>query len=97
MQAFASYVYGEQTSSSLRNDPNTTETALQFPNYLLSLGKGRLETVEDGMVEHPQSVQKVVDIENLCRTVFDGLESNYCDVSRFTSRAILFTKNSRLI
>ncbi len=28
--------------SSLRNDPNATETALQFPNYLLRLGEGRL-------------------------------------------------------
>ncbi len=30
--------------SSLRNDPGATETALQFPNYLLRLGEGRLET-----------------------------------------------------
>ncbi len=67
--------------SSLRNDPNATETALQFPNYLLGLGEGRLESAEDGTVELPESVQKVLDIDTLCSTVFDGLESNYSDVS----------------
>ncbi len=36
--------------SSLRNDRNATETALQFPNYLLRLGERCPETAEDGMV-----------------------------------------------
>ncbi len=49
--------------SSLRNDMKATETPLQFPNYLLCLGEGCLETGEDGMVELPESVQKVVDID----------------------------------
>ncbi len=79
--------------SSLRNDPNVTETALQFPNYLLRLGVGRLESAEDGMVEIPESVQKVLDIDTLRSTVFDGLDSNYSDVSWLTSRAILSYKN----
>ncbi len=46
--------------SSPRNDPNATETVLQFPNYLLRLVEGRLETAEDGMAELPDSVQKRV-------------------------------------
>ncbi len=83
--------------SSLRNEPSATETALQFPDYLLRLGEGRLETAEDGMVELPESVQKVLYIDTLCSTVFDGLESNYSDLSWLTPRAILSTKNSRLI
>ncbi len=83
--------------SSLWNDPNTTETALQFQNYLLRLRERRLETAKDGMVELPESVQKVLDIDTLCSTVFDGLESNFSGVSWLTSRAILSTKNSRLI
>ncbi len=37
--------------SSLRNNPNATETALHFPNYLLRLGEGSLETAEDGMLD----------------------------------------------
>ncbi len=61
--------------SFLRNDPNATETALQFPNCLLHLGEGRLESAEDGMVELPESVQKVLDIDTLCSTVFDELDS----------------------
>ncbi len=59
--------------SSPRSLPNATETAPQFPNYLMSLGEGRLETAEDGIVELPESVQKVLNIDTLCRTVFDGL------------------------
>ncbi len=82
--------------SSLRNDPNAAETALQFPNYLLRLGEGRLESAEDGMVELPESVQKVLDIDTLCSTVYDGLESNYSDVSWLTSRASVH-ENPRLI
>ncbi len=73
--------------SSLRNDQNATERALQFPNYLLHRGEGRLETAEDGMVELPESVQRVLDIDTLCSTVFDGLESNYCDVSWLTFKS----------
>ncbi len=49
------------------------------------------------MVELPESVQKVLDVDTLCRTVFDGLESNYSNESWLTSRAILSAKNSRLI
>ncbi len=73
--------------SSLRNDPSATERALQFPNYLLRLGEGRLESAEDGMVELPESVKKVLDVDTLCSTVFDGVESNNSDVSWLTSRA----------
>ncbi len=42
--------------SSLRNDPNATDKALQFPNYPVRLGDKRLETTEDGMVEIPESM-----------------------------------------
>ncbi len=83
--------------SSLRNDPNATDTALQFPKYLLRLEEGRLETAEDGILELFESMQKVLDIDTLCNMVFDGLQSNYSSVSWLTSRAILSPKHSRLI
>ncbi len=92
MQAFASYVVRRTCAFVFANDPNATERALQFPNYLLHLGEGRLESAEDGMVELPESVPKVLDIDTLCSKVFDGLESNYSNVSWLTSRAILSTK-----
>ncbi len=60
--------------SSLRNDSNATETALQCPNYLLRLGEGRLETAQDGIMELHESVQKVLDIETLRSTVFGLLQ-----------------------
>ncbi len=75
--------------SSLQNELNATEGALQFQISLLRLGEGRLETAEHGMVELPESLQKVLDIHDLCSTVFDGLESS-------NSRAILTTKTSSL-
>ncbi len=56
-----------------------------------------LETAKYGMLELPESLQKLLDIDTLCSTVFDGLESNYSDVRWLTSRAILSTKYSRLI
>ncbi len=48
------------------------------------------------MVELPESVQKVLDIDALCGTVSDRIESNYSDLSWLTSRAVLSTINSRL-
>ncbi len=49
------------------------------------------------MAWFPESVQNVLHIDTLCSTVFDGLESNYSEVSQLTSRANLCTKTSRLI
>ncbi len=84
MQAFASCVLQRTCAFSLC--ANATETAQQLPNYLLRLGEGSLKSAEDGMVELPESVQKVLD------TVFHGLASNYSDVSWLISRSILSTK-----
>ncbi len=51
--------------SVVRNDHNASETALQFPNYLVCLREGRLVTTDDGMVELSEPVQKVLDINTL--------------------------------
>ncbi len=80
--------------SSLRNDTNAAETALEFSNCLLRLGEGRLETAEDGMLELPESVQNVSRHRYSAQHCIDGLELNYSDVSWLTSRAILSTENS---
>ncbi len=81
--------------SSLRNEPNATERAPQFPNYLPRLVKWRLTAIDDGMVELPESPQHVLDIYTLCGKVFDSLEWNFSDVSWLTFRAILSTKPQR--
>ncbi len=44
--------------SSLQNDTNATERALESPNYVFHLGEGRMEKAEDSMVELPESVKK---------------------------------------
>ncbi len=49
------------------------------------------------MVELPKSVQKVLDVDALCDSVFEGLESNQSDLGWLISRTILSTKNSGLI
>ncbi len=49
------------------------------------------------MVELRESVHKVLDVDSLCNSVFEGLKSNHSDLGWITSRAILFTKNSGLI
>ncbi len=78
--------------SSLRNDPHASDTALQFPIYLLRLGEGPLEESEGNMVELPESEQNVLDVDALCNSVFESLESNHSDASWLISRAILSTK-----
>ncbi len=80
---------------SLRNYPNAT--AVEFPNYLLRGEGGRLELAKDGLVALSDSVQNLQDLDTLCSTELDGLESNYSVVSWLTSKAILSTKNSRLL
>ncbi len=50
-----------------RNDPHASDTALQFPSYLLRLGEGRLEESEGNMVELPESEQNVLDVDALCK------------------------------
>ncbi len=78
MQAFASCVLRRTCAFRLcETDPNATETALQFPNYLLRLGEGRLESAEDGMVELPESVQKVLDIDICAARYLVDSSSNY--------------------
>ncbi len=83
--------------SSLRNDPHASEAALQFLIYLLSLEEGRLAESEGNIVKIPEPVHKVLDVDALCNSVFEGLASNHSDVGWLTSRTILSMKNSRLI
>ncbi len=56
--------------SSPRNDPHASDTALQFPSYLLRLGEGRLEDSEGNMVKLPESVQKVLDVDAWSRIIW---------------------------
>ncbi len=49
------------------------------------------------MVQLPESVHKVLDVDALCTSFFNGLEWYHTDVSWLNSRAILSTKTSKLI
>ncbi len=49
------------------------------------------------MLELPESVHKVVDLDIPCTSVFEVLKSNHPEVCWLTSRAILHKKISRLI
>ena len=81
---------------SLRRDPNADSSALEFPEYLLKVGEGRLQPDSEVMIELPSSVNMEQDAASLALSVFEGIEDNYADAEWVTSRAILATKNARL-
>lgn len=49
----------------LRKDPHASTSALEFPEYLLRLGEGRLPTSQGDLVELPEAVSKVCTVEQL--------------------------------
>ena len=80
----------------LAEDPNLDLSTLQYPEYLLRVGEGRLEHGENITVEISPSVNAVGSASELIDTVFRELQVKYSDTKWLTSRAILSTKNSRL-
>ncbi len=72
--------------ASLRNEPNASSSTLLFPGYFPMLGEGRLGTCKRDMVDLHESVEKAFSFNNLCSTVFNGIESYYSDVDWLTSK-----------
>lgn len=84
--------------SALRADPSADSEALQFPEFLLSVGEGRVQgSVQRDMISLPGFVSFQLTIRNLCLEVFEGVQKNYNVPSWLTTRVILTTKNSNLV
>ncbi len=72
--------YGKKCAFRLFERPECGRDSTAVSGLSSASRRRTSETAEDGIVELSESVQKVLDIDTLCSTVFDGLESNYSDV-----------------
>ncbi|CDF37706.1 ATP dependant DNA helicase PIF1 [Chondrus crispus] len=80
-----------------RGDPAADVEALNFPQFLLSVGEGRLQCDQrPEWISIPQSVAFEHTIRNLCLKVFHGIRDNHVDPTWLTNRVILTTKNRPL-
>ncbi|CDF38180.1 ATP dependant DNA helicase PIF1 [Chondrus crispus] len=80
-----------------RGDPAADVEALNFPQFLLSVGEGRLQCDQrPEWISLPQSVAFEHTIRNLCLKVFHGIRDNHADPTWLTKRVILTTKNRPL-
>ncbi|CDF77418.1 ATP dependant DNA helicase [Chondrus crispus] len=71
--------------------------ALNFPQFLLSVGEGRLQCEQrPEWISLPQSAAFEHTIRNLCLKVFHGVRDNHADPTWLTKRVILTTKNRLL-
>ncbi|CDF77379.1 unnamed protein product [Chondrus crispus] len=83
--------------AALRADPAADVEALNFPEFLLSVGEGRLNGEQrPEWISLPQSVAFEHTIRNLCLKVFQGIRDNHAHPACLTKRDILTTKNRPL-
>ncbi|CDF41007.1 ATP dpendant DNA helicase [Chondrus crispus] len=73
--------------AALRADPAADVEALNFPEFLLSVGEGRLQGEQrPEWISLPQSVAFEHTIRNLCLKVFQGIRDNHADPAWLTKR-----------
>ncbi|CDF36188.1 ATP dependant DNA helicase PIF1 [Chondrus crispus] len=83
--------------TALQGDTAADVEALNFPQFLLSVGEGRLQCDQrPEWISLPQSVAFEHTIRNLCLKVFHGIRDNHADPTWLTKRVILTTKNRPL-
>ncbi|CDF40383.1 ATP dependant DNA helcase [Chondrus crispus] len=71
----------------LRADPAADVEALNFPEFLLSVGEGRINGEQrPEWISLPQSVAFEHTIRNLCLKVFQGIRDNHADPACLTKR-----------
>ncbi len=80
----------------LGRDPHADPTTLEYPDFLLRLGEGRLEETGDNDVLLPSYVNTSETLSELCSSVFESIEEHWNDTDWLTSRAVLVTKNVKL-
>ncbi len=80
----------------LRNDPNADPSALQFPEFLLSLGERRLVQNDMNDVQVSSYINTSGTLSELCSSLFQDIEQHWSDIDWLASRAVLVTKNVKL-
>ncbi|CDF33944.1 ATP dependant DNA helicase PIF1 [Chondrus crispus] len=83
--------------AALQADPAADVEALNFPQFLLSVGEGRLQCEQrPEWISLPQPVAFEHAIRNLCLKVSHGIRDNHADPTWLTNRVILTTNNRPL-
>lgn len=81
----------------LRNDPDASQDALDYPGYLLEVGEARVEdTINQYDIEVPTAVNRVTTLQDLIEFTYSGIQDNFRDQDWLSSRIILTMRNSRL-
>ncbi len=80
----------------IKNVHQVDRAFLEYPEFLLKVGEGKVERTTDSLIERPTAVYMVDFATELVQSVFQNLDEQYDDVQWLTSRAILTPTNSRL-
>ncbi len=64
----------------LKDDPRVEPTALEYPEFLLSVGEGRQEQDEDSNIDLPNSITVVQSSVQLIDSIFPNLFTKYSDI-----------------
>ena len=75
----------------IENDKEADKEALEYSDFLLKVGEGKLKGTADSLITLPTAVNIVDSIVGLVQSVFQNLEERYNNVGWLTSQA-----NSRL-
>ena len=60
----------------LRIDPSADAASLECSDFLLRLGEGRLQATDEDDVTLPPYVNTASSLQDLCDSVFEGIERN---------------------
>ncbi len=80
----------------LKDDPRVKLTALEYPEFLLRVGEGRIEQDEDSNIDLPNSITVTQSSVDLIDSIFPNLFAKYSDTEWLTSKAIIATTTSTL-
>ena len=78
----------------IQNEKKADKEVLEYPEFLLKVGEGKLEAATDSLIPLPPAVNIVDSLTYLVQSVFQNIEKKYYDVGKLTFRAILTPINS---
>ncbi len=87
---------GNMRRQEIENSPEEDNAVLEYPQFMLKDGEGKLERTTDSLIDLPLAINIVDSATDLVESVFKLLNNNYDDVRWLNSWAILTPTNSRL-
>ena len=80
----------------IQNDKKADKEVLEYPEFSLKVGEGKIEGTTDSLIPLPPAVNIADSVTDLLQPNFQNIEKKYDDVGWPTSRALLTPINSRL-